>query len=354
MFSPLVFNYAWFNANYKASRSEAEAKKQWLDELKGVSYPNCKQASQDFSPNAYYRANKATFRMTGGNCGAIVSHFLETGVYNAARTYDAKQEQIARRSLSSQQSRVSRLQGDTAAILLKTDEGKSQFRLNTVSGQLRGASDIGTPLGADGAAQYSYAFYMKQGEKSPVKTSVFHYGANKILQPGVWQRGNRWEAQVSTTEDPRFSCLSPRPLSKLKWSYLALVVSPSGVKLYHNGELAKSCPFKANARATLLRKTDLVAPGGQGPISFGGFGDGTDAEIKSLYYYPGGTLTTELLRAQMTLHSFRSQEALAISERAQEGKSKVTALKSLDEFDTDLMREEAEMSEQMNRDMLAE
>ena len=95
-------------------------------------------------------------------------------------------------------------------------------------------------------------------------------------------------------------------------------------------------------------------------MSFGGFGEGTDAMIKELYYYPGARLTEELVRAQMTLHNFHQQEKRAVEERTNEANEAKEAKKAaskdegeLDAYDQQLMREETEMSDSMNKAMLA-
>ena len=104
----------------------------------------------------------------------------------------------------------------------------------------------------------------------------------------------------------------------------------------------------------------MLAPGGKGPLSFGGFGPGTDARVKSLYYYPGARLTQELVKAQMTLHLFEKQQRQALKARrlaeADEEASKAVQgeeMGQLDAFDRQLMQDEMEMSDSMNKAMLA-
>ena len=271
----------------------------------------------------------------------------------------ARKEKDANRGVASQSKRVDQLQGDTAALLLKTSQGKTEWRLDTVSGTLIGADDNGTPIGADGTAQYSYSFFFKLGEKSPTKSSILHYGTPTAASPGIWQVGNRIEAQVSLRDNPGFNCLAPGPLSKSAWSYVAVAVGPKHVRLFMNGKLVKQCSYKGDT-VKILHKNALQAPGGKGPLSFGGFGEGTDAMIKELYYYPGARLTEELVRAQMTLHNFHQQEKRAVEERTNEANEAKEAKKAaskdegeLDAYDQQLMREETEMSDSMNKAMLA-
>ena len=134
-----MFDASFFAANYNLkSRSEAQTKQRWRSELAGATFPHCKQAVASFSPNAYYRANKGAMgaMATGGaiKCGRIVEHYLTTGIYNGLKSYDARKEQEASRGVASQSKRVDALRGDTAALLLKTTQGKTEWRLDTAAG----------------------------------------------------------------------------------------------------------------------------------------------------------------------------------------------------------------------------
>jgi len=293
---------------------------------------------------------------TGGSlsCEQIIGHYLTTGIYDALKTYDAAKEQAAKQGVASQKKRVDQLQGDTAALLLKTSAGSSEWQLHGgVSGKLVGASESGTPTGPDGKAQYSYSFLYKAGAKIPAKTSVLNVGGATNAQPGIWQRGDRLEAQVSLVGNPGFKCLAPTPLVKHKWTAVSVAVGPKHVRIFLNGKLAKQCGYKGR-EVKLLRKKALLAPGSKGSLSFGGFGPGSDAMVKGLTYYPSARLTQELILSQMTLNGFQHQERQATRERKEEARAAEARDQELDAFDRQLMEEENEMSETMDKARLGE
>jgi hypothetical protein len=292
-FSPLVFNSDFFAANYQgeAQGGQEKAMTLWADSLH-KKYPNCPQGTASFSANTYYRANPDAFNQMIAkdmSCGQIVQHYLSQGIYDGLKTYSASAEHKAMGKIGMQQARVAQLQGDTAAVRLTSAHGEDEWNLASIPAPIEhtnglelstGATqNMGTPVAAHGGVQYSYSFRMKLGKKSPEKSSVLRYGGQRVVSPAISQIDKHLDVQVSLASNPDFACMPEAELSQYDWTFVVVAVQKSGVDVYYDGKVAKSCSFNGAAAQVLGGKHKLVL----GDVAPGA----TDASIKDLMYYPG-------------------------------------------------------------------
>jgi hypothetical protein len=92
IFSPLVFEWHFYGASLDTpTTSEIESKTAWetylAQDQASAGYPNCAIGNPDFNVNSYMAANE----MTGVSCGTAVQEYLQTGVYEGKKSYNAVQ-----------------------------------------------------------------------------------------------------------------------------------------------------------------------------------------------------------------------------------------------------------------------
>merc|ERR1711865_284189 len=135
LFAPVVFDWKFYQAMYDtelADMSEAQVRQYWVETANAdaMVYPDCNQASSQFSMNMYYRANPGLESTTGGVCKMIVEDYLNNGIYDGKPTALSAAEKTYSDSLSADElaAYVSSAKGKARAQKLR--QGGSETRGN--------------------------------------------------------------------------------------------------------------------------------------------------------------------------------------------------------------------------------
>jgi len=124
-FSPLVFKWKYYAAQYGLKgKSEEAVKKDWMTNVinkKDTKYPDCRVGSPTFSPQTYYRANGDMPQETGGLCYKIMRNFITSGLFNGAKLIDANKEKEYIKTLTLE--KLKAFKGNTQMVTFRSPGG---------------------------------------------------------------------------------------------------------------------------------------------------------------------------------------------------------------------------------------
>eukprot|EP00656_Telonema_subtile_P022763 TRINITY_DN23_c0_g1_i1.p1 TRINITY_DN23_c0_g1~~TRINITY_DN23_c0_g1_i1.p1 ORF type:complete len:396 (-),score=121.95 TRINITY_DN23_c0_g1_i1:229-1416(-) len=290
IWAPAVFNWQFYRAMYSDSvgeKTEGDTRKDWLQVANAddVKYPNCRQASDQFSMNMYYRANPGLAATTKGVCHEILKDYLSTGIYDGKPTYLASAEKTYKNSLGA----------DALAKYNESPQGKARAR------SLRSSDNLEWPIDrtkgnlgqvVDAQKFYSYSFWFKQIYTVETRGNILLYGTNSPKISTAPNHGKYLEVISAQTNSDQWGCNTPDTeefrLKQKQWTHVAVVAEDKKLSVYLNGKKAVSCENTAGEMSILSEKT-LFVPNNE---------DAADGMIKNLKYWAGSPLNQELIQVE--------------------------------------------------------
>jgi hypothetical protein len=305
VFSPVVFDPKYFGTMYGDGGSEAAARKDWKSFIESdAEVPDCKQASSSFSLNTYYRANEADLKeqTDRGKCGQVLKQYLSSGIYNGASTYSATAEARFKAGKSAEE--LDRLQGNAHAQKIKLESESLAAHPNCDEGHI-----------ADSTEKYAWSFWYRPETAGTMKRNIMTYGAPRHGSassskhpfgsvengPAIFETasasGNKLSFKVSQTNDDSWGCTPADTLSKdsaeNKWNYVAVNVNTEGVQVYYNGKQVADCK-NSNGKPKVFPDRRLYMA-----TSASGQWEASRSHVKGLTFYPGSTLSSDIIAAEM-------------------------------------------------------
>jgi hypothetical protein len=291
MWAPVVFNLDFFKAMYAADldgKSEAQVKAYWVDTANGadVKYPDCKQASDQFSLNMYYRANPSLAASTEeGKCGLILKEYLSTGIYDGKSTYSSSAEKTYENAMSSEDLTAYQTSPQGKARATKMRRGdKSEWSLN------RSEGNIGQVI--DAVSYYTYTFWLKNMNTVETTGNILTYGDNSPKISIAGNHGRFLQVFSAQTNSNTWGCDTPDTdefrIQDKQWTHIAVVVENKKLTTYINGKQAQQCENDAG-ELQIYKEKSLFVPANE---------DSADAKIKNLKYWAGSPLNAELVAVE--------------------------------------------------------
>jgi len=293
MFAPVVFDWKFYKAMYPdelGEMTEAGVRQYWAETANADDkvYPNCHQASDQYSMNMYYRANPALEQTTGGVCKMILEDYLTNGIYDAKPTFLASAEKAYQDSLSADDlaAYLSSPQGKARAQKLRRGGSETEWALNRQNGNL------GQTI--DAVNHYSYTFWFKLENTVETRGNIMVYGNNSPKISTAPNHGRFLEVISAQTNSDQWGCNTPDTdefrLKDKEWTHVAIVAEDKKLKVYLNAALAVECANDAGEMVIFKEKT-LYVPANE---------DYADGKIKNLKYWGGSPLNVDLIAVEHT------------------------------------------------------
>jgi len=288
----VVFNWQFYRAMYAddlADQSEAQVRKYWVETANadGVKYPDCQQASDQFSLNMYYRANPSISEITNeGECKLLLREYLSQGIYDGKPTYLASAEKSYKDSMSEDDlaTYLSTAKGKARAVKLRKDGKETEWALNRASG------DLGQVI--DALSYYSYTFWFKMMNTVETRGNILLYGDNSPKISTAPNHGKYLEIISGQTNSNIWGCNTPNDeefqLEEKTWTHVAVVVEDKKLTTYLNGKQAAQCTNDAGELQIYSEKS-LFVPANE---------DYADGKIRNLKYWAGAPLNAELVAVE--------------------------------------------------------
>jgi hypothetical protein len=270
--------------------TEAGVRQYWAETANADDkvYPNCHQASDQYSMNMYYRANPALEQTTGGVCKMILEDYLTNGIYDAKPTFLASAEKVYQDSLSADDlaAYLSSPQGKARAQKLRRGGSETEWALNRQNGNL------GQTI--DAVNHYSYTFWFKLENTVETRGNIIVYGNNSPKISTAPNHGRFLEVISAQTNSDQWGCNTPDTdefrLKDKEWTHVAIVAEDKKLKVYLNAALAVECANDAGEMVIFKEKT-LYVPANE---------DYADGKIKNLKYWGGSPLNVDLIAVEHT------------------------------------------------------
>jgi hypothetical protein len=291
LFAPVVFDWKFYQAMYPddlADMTEAAVKQYWAITANAddKTYPNCHQASDQFSMNMYYRANPGLEATTGGVCKMIVEDYLSNGIYDGKPTFLAGAEKSFKDALSADDlvAYLSSPKGKARAQKMRRGGSETEWALNRQNG------DLGQVIEA--VTYYSYTFWFMLENTVEPRGNIMVYGDNSPKISTAPNHGKYLEVISAQTNTDQWGCNTPdtdefRIVAK-EWTHVAVVAEDKKLKVYLNAKLAVECENDAGEMVIYKEKT-LNVPANE---------DYADGKIKNLKYWGGSPLNMGLIAVQ--------------------------------------------------------
>jgi len=291
LFAPVVFDWKFYQAMYDtelADMSEAQVRQYWVETANAdaMVYPDCNQASSQFSMNMYYRANPGLESTTGGVCKMIVEDYLNNGIYDGKPTALSAAEKTYSDSLSADElaAYVSSAKGKARAQKLRQGGSATEWSLNRQSG------DLGQVI--DAVNYYSYTFWFQMENTVETRGNILLYGDNSPKISTAANHGKYLEVISAQTNTDQWGCNTPdtdefRFVEK-EWTHIGVVAQDKKLAVYLNGKLAVECENDAGEMVIYKEKT-LFAPADE---------DYADGKIMGLKYWGGTPLNAALIAVE--------------------------------------------------------
>eukprot|EP00658_Telonema_sp_P-2_P047094 TRINITY_DN3561_c0_g1_i1.p1 TRINITY_DN3561_c0_g1~~TRINITY_DN3561_c0_g1_i1.p1 ORF type:complete len:376 (-),score=108.29 TRINITY_DN3561_c0_g1_i1:333-1460(-) len=290
IWSPVVFNWRFYQAMYSADgladKSEAEVRKFWMETGLGADkvYPNCQQASDQFSLNMYYRANAGLASTTNnGVCGQILNEYLRGGMVDGKPVYKASAEDTYKNSLSDSELEEYNKspQGKARATTVRKG-GNTEWTLNRSNGNLG--------LVIEPTDYYSYTFWFKMLNPTEQLGNILEYGnaSPKISIAGSYSKVLKVYSRQTNSDS--WGCNTPDNLyNEKEWTHFGVVVENKKLSVYIAGKLAVSCENNSGELQMSTERAQLRVPDDE---------TYADGNIRNLKYWAGAPLSADLIAVE--------------------------------------------------------
>jgi len=292
VWAPVVFNWRFYRAMYADAldgKSEAEVRAHWVEAANAddVKYPDCQQASDQFSLNMYYRANPSLAEVTeDGKCKLLLHEYLAQGIYDGKPTYLASAEKNYKNTMSEDDlaAYLSTPKGKARAVKMRKDGKEVEWALNRASG------DLGQVV--DALSYYTYTFWFKMMNTVETRGNILLYGDNSPKISTAPNHGKYLEIISGQTNSDIWGCNTPDTdefrLTEKTWAHVAVVVEDKKLTTYLNGKKAAECTNDAGELQIYAEKS-LFVPANE---------DYADGKIRNLKYWAGSPLNAELVAVE--------------------------------------------------------
>jgi len=292
VWAPVVFNLNFYKAMYATElgdMNEAQIRTHWVETANAaaVSYPDCWQASDQFSLNMYYRANPSLAAVTdNGKCDLLLKEYLSQGIYDGKPTYLSSAEKSYENSLSSDELAAyqSSPKGKARATKMRKEGKDSEWSLHRERG------DLGQVI--DAVSHYTYTFWFQMMSTVESTGNILTYGDNSPKISIAGNHARNLEVISAQTNSDTWGCNTPQDetgeIQDKQWTHIAVVVENKKLTTYINGVLAVECENDAG-ELQIFKEKELLVPANE---------DYADGKIKNLKYWAGAPLNAELVQVE--------------------------------------------------------
>jgi len=306
LFSPSVWNVAYYRVKYDLKGDHATLQRDWIDRLSKNVAPDCPEGRIDWSLNKYASNNPAVssvkdddYNDTPATCMQMLKNFLNTGIYEG---------------LSGQSGFPIHNKGTPGKAGGDLPEPLVRFPLKAGLSSLTGNDASVGKSNMPPKLTYSYTFWLRVTERTSKDANIMEFSTGdgqSLPTIALDLKGATTDLiyRVAQSDSPDYQCqavgaaaseFKPGFLELSKWHFIALIASKfhatsSKIALYVDGEIG--CE-KENTSGTTVEPPDggllyMSAPGKTA----------AKAEVTLVNFYPNYVLTPAEVAVQMTIEA---------------------------------------------------